>query len=171
VSFRRDFLRGGAPVTVKAAPAGGDRWHVRVGERVHEFRVTVLGDGGVQLVPVGADAPANAVACVAYGAPAGKSYQVRVGGQTMTLLTPEARRGTGAAGADGTVRAPMTGTITKVLCKPGDAVVAEQTLVVLSAMKMEHKLTAGIAGVVESVAAREGGTADQGAVLAVVAKA
>jgi len=56
-----------------------------------------------------------------------------------------------------------------VLCKPGDAVTADETLVVLSAMKMEHKLTAGLAGVVTSVAASKGGTVEQGAALVVVA--
>jgi biotin carboxyl carrier protein len=39
---------------------------------------------------------------------------------------------------------------------------------VLTAMKMEHKLTAGIAGVVESVGVAEGATVEQGATLAVV---
>jgi biotin carboxyl carrier protein len=79
------------------------------------------------------------------------------------------RRGRGAPGADGTIRAPMSGTVLDVHCKSGDTVAADQTLVVLSAMKMEHKLTAGLAGVVQSVAAKKGGTVDQGAVLVVVA--
>jgi biotin carboxyl carrier protein len=51
---------------------------------------------------------------------------------------------------------------------PGDTVTADQTLVVVSAMKMEHKLTAGLPGVVASVAAKKGATVDQGAVLVVV---
>jgi biotin carboxyl carrier protein len=35
-------------------------------------------------------------------------------------------------------------------------------------MKMEHKLTAGVAGTVKKVAAQKGGTVDQGAELVVV---
>lgn len=62
----------------------------------------------------------------------------------------------------------MTGTVLEVACKPGDQVDAEQTLVVVSAMKMEHKLTAGIAGVVQSVSTEEGATVDQGDALVVV---
>jgi biotin carboxyl carrier protein len=104
---------------------------------------------------------------VAYGAPAGKDYMVRVNGRTHRLASPAARQA-GGDGADGTIRAPMTGTVLEVHCKVGDTVAADQTLVVLSAMKMEHKLTAGVAGVVQSVAAKAGGTVDQGAVLAVV---
>jgi biotin carboxyl carrier protein len=53
----------------------------------------------------------------------------------------------------------------KVQCKVGDVVEADQTLAVLTAMKMEHKLSAGIAGVVRKVLAQEGGTVEQGSVL------
>ena len=82
---------------------------------------------------------------------------VRVDGRTWTLEAPAARRGgAGGSGGDGVVRAPMTGTVLEVACKPGDVVEAKQTLVVVSAMKMEHKLTAGVAGVVRKVAAHEG---------------
>jgi biotin carboxyl carrier protein len=63
----------------------------------------------------------------------------------------------------------MTGTVLEVACKPGDVVAADQTLVVVSAMKMEHKLTAGVAGTVQKVVAQKGGTVDQGAELVVVA--
>ena len=73
--------------------------------------------------------------------------------------------GGGAGGSDGVVRAPMTGTVMKVQCKVGDVVEADQTLAVLTAMKMEHKLSAGIAGVVRKVLAQEGGTVEQGSVL------
>jgi biotin carboxyl carrier protein len=105
---------------------------------------------------------------VAYGAALAKGYMVRVDGRTWTLEAPAARRGGGAAGGDGVVRAPMTGTVLEVACKPGDVVEARQTLVVVSAMKMEHKLTAGVAGVVRKVTAQKGGTVDQGAELVVV---
>ncbi len=45
---------------------------------------------------------------------------------------------------------------------------ARPSLVVVSAMKMEHKLVAGVAGTVRSVAARKGANVDQGAELVVV---
>lgn len=167
MSIRKDYVRGEQPVTVKAEPLAGDHWRVQVGATAQEYRVAPLGDGGVRLVPVGPEAGRGTVA---YGAPVANGYMVRVGGRTFTLLAPEARKGSGAGAGDGTVRAPMTGTVTKVLCKPGDVVAADQTLVVVTAMKMEHKLVAGIAGTVASVAAKEGGTIEQGTVLAVVHK-
>jgi biotin carboxyl carrier protein len=73
--------------------------------------------------------------------------------------------------SDGTVRAPMTGTVLEIMCKPGDMVEADQTLVVVSAMKMEHKLSAGVAGTVQSVATENGATVDQGAELVIVVPA
>ncbi|MFY9342544.1 MAG: acetyl-CoA carboxylase biotin carboxyl carrier protein subunit, partial [Planctomycetota bacterium] len=85
-----------------------------------------------------------------------------------TLEAPAARLAAGHGGADGTVRAPMTGVVLDVACKPGDRVAADQTLVVVSAMKMEHKLVAGVAGTVRSVAATKGANVDQGAELVVV---
>lgn len=163
MSMRKIWLRDGEPVEVAAERVGGDHWRVRVGDRQHEFRVAPLGNGGVRIVPVGAEAEP---ACVAFGASTGKDYMVRVGGRTFTLQEPQAARarGGGAVG-DGVVRAPMSGTVMKVMCTVGDEVAADQTLAVLSAMKMEHKLVAGIAGVVRKVAAVEGATVDQGSML------
>ncbi|HLQ36908.1 MAG TPA: biotin/lipoyl-containing protein [Planctomycetota bacterium] len=167
MSLQREFRRGDANVEVRAELLAGDHWRVRVGDAQYEFRVAALGDGGLRLVPVGTDA---GPACVAYGAPAGKGFQVRVDGHTFMLQPPAARRADGDS-KDGMVRAPMTGTVITVLCRPGERVAADQTLVVLSAMKMEHKLTAGVAGTVQSVAASDGSTVEQGAVLLVVQRA
>ncbi len=162
-SIRKTWLRDGAPVEVTAERVGGDHWRVRVGDATHEFRVAPLGDGGVRIVPVGAEAEP---ACVAFGVATGKAFMVRVGGRTFTLQEPDAtRRGGGAGGGDGVVRAPMTGTVLQVNCQVGDEVAADQPLVVLSAMKMEHKLVAGIAGTVRKVVAVTGSTVDQGTAL------
>jgi biotin carboxyl carrier protein len=164
MKVRREFVRDGETVVVSAEHIEGDRWRVRIGEVVREYHAQPLGDGGVRLAPVGEEFDRS---FVAYGAPAGKEFMVRVNGRTHTLAAPAGKRG-GGAGSDGTIRAPMTGTVLDVLCKPGDVVAADQTLVVLSAMKMEHKLKAGVAGTVAKVPAAKGGAVDQGTVLAVV---
>jgi biotin carboxyl carrier protein len=160
----REFVRDGKPVAVSAEHVAGNRWRVRVGDAVHEFDAAPTGDGGVRLLPTAV----GERAFVAYGAAAAKAFMVRVDGHTHTLEAPTARRGGAGGGSDGVVRAPMTGTVLEVACKPGDVVAADQTLVVVSAMKMEHKLTAGIAGVVRTVKAQRGGTVEQGADLVVV---
>lgn len=165
MKISKDYVRDGKTVATSAEHIEGDRWRVRVGTASYEFHAVALGDGGIRLAPVGQEFERS---FVAYGAPAGKEFMVRVNGRTHTLAAPASKRGGGGNGADGTIRAPMTGTVLDVLCKPGDVVAADQTLVVLSAMKMEHKLTAGLAGVVQSVAAKKGGTVDQGSALVVV---
>jgi acetyl-CoA/propionyl-CoA carboxylase biotin carboxyl carrier protein len=53
-----------------------------------------------------------------------------------------------AAGSDGTVTAPMPGTVTVVQVSLGDEVSAGTPLLVVEAMKMEHVLTAPVAGTV-----------------------
>ena len=52
----------------------------------------------------------------------------------------------GGGGGDGTVSAPMQGTIVKVLVGVGDAVEAGQALLVLEAMKMENHINAESGG-------------------------
>lgn len=165
MKITREYVRDGKTVVVTAEFLAGDRWRVRVGDAVHEYHATTLGDGGLRLQSVGEAADR---AFVAYGAPAPQAFMVRVDGRTHTLAAPARRGGAGGGGGDGVVRAPMTGTVLDVTCRPGDVVAADQTLVVVSAMKMEHKLTAGIAGIVRKVVAAKGGTVDQGAELVVV---
>jgi acetyl-CoA/propionyl-CoA carboxylase biotin carboxyl carrier protein len=75
--------------------------------------------------------------------------------------------GAGAAG-NGTVSAPMQGTIVKVLVSPGDAVDAGQALLVLEAMKMENHINAETAGTVAEIRVAEGDTVGTGDVLVVI---
>ena len=63
------------------------------------------------------------------------------------------------------VRAHITGTVWKILVKPGDEVAAEQTLVILESMKMEMPVEAPEAGRVASVAVAEGASVDEGDLL------
>jgi 3-methylcrotonyl-CoA carboxylase alpha subunit len=87
------------------------------------------------------------------------------GARFFAAETAEASPG---AGAGAEVRAPMTGRVIKVAVRPGDAVAADATLLVLQAMKMEYRLTAPRAGRVERVACAEGEMVDLGAVLVVL---
>ena len=65
----------------------------------------------------------------------------------------------------GSIRAPMPGKILRVAVAPGDRVEARSLLVVLEAMKMEHRIEAPGTGTVASVHAREGATVAGGATL------
>ncbi len=74
----------------------------------------------------------------------------------------------GGAGGDGTVSAPMQGTIVKVLVAEGDAVEPGQALLVLEAMKMENHINAEGGGTVKEVRVAAGDTVGTGDVLIVI---
>jgi biotin carboxyl carrier protein len=62
----------------------------------------------------------------------------------------------------------MAGRIVKVLVQRGDAVVANQGLVVVEAMKMENELRSPRAGRVKEVAVAAGASVEAGRVLMVI---
>ncbi|GAA2400022.1 biotin carboxylase N-terminal domain-containing protein [Actinomadura vinacea] len=72
--------------------------------------------------------------------------------------------------APGSLLAPMPGTVVRVETEPGAAVAEGQTLLVLEAMKMEHRITAPAAGVVAELNVAAGRQVEAGAVLAVIAE-
>jgi 3-methylcrotonyl-CoA carboxylase alpha subunit len=70
-----------------------------------------------------------------------------------------------ASGGLGAIVSPMPGKIVKVEVRPGDTVLERDLLVVLEAMKMEHRIEATRDGVVKSVAVAPGALVAGGATL------
>ncbi|TDD32310.1 biotin/lipoyl-binding protein [Actinomadura sp. KC06] len=70
--------------------------------------------------------------------------------------------------APGSLLAPMPGTVVRVEAEPGADVADGQTLVVLEAMKMEHRIAAPSAGTVAELNVVAGQQVESGAVLAVI---
>jgi len=66
------------------------------------------------------------------------------------------------------IRSPMPGKIVKILVAAGDAVEAGQTVIIVSAMKMESEFKASKAGIVSEIAVAEGDTVDSNQVLVVI---
>jgi len=71
----------------------------------------------------------------------------------------------GASDAPGEAVAPTVGTVTAVYVTVGDEVEVGQRLAAIEAMKMEHSVVAGEAGVVVEVRVEPGDNVDDGAVL------
>jgi propionyl-CoA carboxylase alpha chain len=78
---------------------------------------------------------------------------------------PEAGHGEQVAGG---LVAPMPGTVLAVHAAAGEAVAAGQLLVIVEAMKMEHRITAPRAGTLREVRARPGDQVSGGDLLAVI---
>lgn len=120
----------------------------------------------------------------------GRTYAVTVGRRRFTvrpdgawLVVNGVRRNVAVAdlqeeGAEGSrgpaggefveVRPPMPGRVVSVLVAAGAAVARGQPLLILEAMKMLNEIPAPAAGVVESVAAREGTSVTAQEVVAVL---
>jgi acetyl-CoA/propionyl-CoA carboxylase, biotin carboxylase, biotin carboxyl carrier protein len=92
------------------------------------------------------------------------------GGRAWALTEEEAApaRGGRAGGVDGTVRAPMPGTVLAVHVAAGQQVSAGQAVAVVEAMKMEHTVTAPLAGTVTELSVKTGQQVGMDAPLAVI---
>ena len=75
-----------------------------------------------------------------------------------------------ADGTTDTIKSPMPGKVVKVLVQKGDHVEKGQTVVVLSAMKMESEYKAGCDGIVSKVAIKEGDTVDGNQLRVIIGK-
>ena len=90
----------------------------------------------------------------------GDVWWVHVLGHTLQFEVIEP----GAVGSDDDkgLIAPMPGKILEVHVKVGQTVSAGETLMIMEAMKMEHKITAGSDGVIESIFYQQGDQVEQG---------
>ncbi|MFG6191522.1 biotin carboxylase N-terminal domain-containing protein [Nonomuraea sp. JJY05] len=70
--------------------------------------------------------------------------------------------------APGSLLAPMPGSVLRVEVEPGDRVAKGQPVLVLEAMKMEHRIVAPSDGVVSDVHVEKGRQVEAGAVLAII---
>ncbi|CAM3747241.1 acetyl/propionyl/methylcrotonyl-CoA carboxylase subunit alpha [Nocardioides zeicaulis] len=141
-------------------PTGTGPWRAdgwRLGAGPAPVRVVV----GTELVDVRPDAaPRDAFVKVTTG-----SVEVVDRGQRFVLERPDPFGDHAAAAGDGTLLAPMPGTVLAVDVAEGQAVAAGETLGVMEAMKMELALKAPFAGTVTSVGAAAGDLVKLGAVL------
>jgi acetyl-CoA/propionyl-CoA carboxylase, biotin carboxylase, biotin carboxyl carrier protein len=98
----------------------------------------------------------------------GKLFRVRVfGDEGATVGPPRRRRGETrrASTNEGAIRAPMQGTIVKVLVEEGQEVAADEAMCVLEAMKMESEVRSQRAGTVSEVRVEAGQTVRSGDIL------
>jgi acetyl-CoA/propionyl-CoA carboxylase biotin carboxyl carrier protein len=92
----------------------------------------------------------------------------RAAGGARRPRSSAAAHGGTRSGGDGTISAPMQGTIVKVLVAVGDTVETGQAVLVLEAMKMENHINAEKGGKVTEIRVQPGDGVGTGDVLAVI---
>ncbi len=137
-------LWAGATLHSLTLRRAGDRWRVAGLDGIAEVGARREADGAIELDLGGQLA-------VAYVIAGPDSVEVRMGGQSWRLATRAPRKEAHAGLSDGRITAPMPGRVLAVDVVPGQAVHAGDRLLVLEAMKMEHRLTARAAGEVKAV--------------------
>ena len=101
---------------------------------------------------------------LAHAAKVGDDWWIHLDGKVHKLTISE--QGAGGASNDGGMTAPMPGKILEVLCKVGDKVSEGDSLLVMEAMKMEHRILATSSGIITSLHFAVGEQVDAGAALA-----
>ena len=76
-------------------------------------------------------------------------WWIHIGGSIHVLSIDE--QGLGGSGDEGGMSAPMPGKILELLCSIGDQVETGQTLIVMEAMKMEHRIAANVSGTIAAI--------------------
>ena len=98
-----------------------------------------------------------------HAAKVGDVWWVHLDGHTVALERMEP--GASSQQHGGGLVAPMPGKVLETLVEPGETVQAGQALMVLEAMKMEHRIVAAHDGTVTAVHHQAGEQVSQGAVL------
>ena len=100
---------------------------------------------------------------VAHVARSGDTWWVHIDGRAHEVTLHE--QGSSSSADEGSLKAPMPGTVLQVLAKVGQRVREGQHLMTLEAMKMEHKVVAPKAGEITKVNYSEGERVDMGSPL------
>jgi 3-methylcrotonyl-CoA carboxylase alpha subunit len=144
---------------VTGSQRGDETWQLR-GDPSGEFELDVAGDRIVVRME------GKRFAGHATVDPSGVAVVYDARSYRFAFAPPPALGATGGTAAGlGAIVSPMPGKIVKVEVRPGDTVLERDLLVVLEAMKMEHRIEATRDGVVKSVAVAPGALVAGGATL------
>ena len=132
------------------------------------FNVTVNGTVySVEVEETGSALAVKAPAPKAAAAPVAAPIAAPAAKPAAPAPKPAAPTAPVAAG-EGSITAPMSGTIFKIKVKVGDAVKRGDVVIVLEAMKMENDIFAAADGVIKEIRVTEGSPVQPGDVLVVI---
>ncbi|MFL5706803.1 MAG: acetyl/propionyl/methylcrotonyl-CoA carboxylase subunit alpha [Ktedonobacteraceae bacterium] len=152
-------------IALRPISAGTGIWSVQINNWVAENIAYTLGNDDLVWLRRGANQARTYVQHIE------DKTQVFFRGQIYTLerhqppTVEAAARDSNVTHIQKVLAAPMAGTIIKVQARDGDTVEQRQVLVILSAMKMEHSISAPYAGKVRRIYVQEGAVVKGGAAI------
>ena len=165
-----EIQKGDRSSEVKILEKDGSKYKVSVDDRIYELDLvkvkagvwSVLNEGSsTRVETIKGDHPKKY-----YVNTINNSFEVEIVDSQSRYLRS---RDSGSAGdAQNKISVPMPGKIVKVLVKEGDKVSDGDTLVIVSAMKMESEYKAEKDGIVKEVNVGDGDTVDGGQVMVVL---
>ncbi len=160
------FAAGDAEYAVELTPLDAETYNAKVGVTSHEVRWTTYQDGVVTLL---VDGLSHKLTLAHDGDETWWAHS-EAGTFALRWIDPLPASEAQAASA-GSLRAPMPGNVIAVFVEVGQAVENGEVLLVMEAMKMEHRITAPHAGKVTTIHYEAGQFAPVGAVLLEVSPA
>ncbi len=102
---------------------------------------------------------------IAYVVKQKDTWWVKINGKTMSYTSGDIRKSSKKSLSEGSLQSPMPGTILDVKVTVGQSVKIGDPLLIMEAMKMEHKITAPFNGIVEKLNCEISQKVDRGFVL------
>jgi len=147
--MQHEFKFAGDTVEVTVA-RDSDKWHL------DDLECQIMADGRLKVT-------ANGVTKFAHSTKVGDVWWVHLDGHVFCIEKIEA--GSNSDDLEGGLIAPMPGKILEVLVEKGQSVASGDLLLVMEAMKMEHRIVANVDGVIATMNLKEGDQVQQGDVL------
>ena len=137
-----------------------NRIQIKVDDRLYELDMVRVGDGMYSILLDGKSYNVEIIekdSSKEYSVSSrNKSFQLEIiDAETRYLMS---RKGNELEDADNVISSPMPGKIVKIPVKTGEKVKAGQTLIIVSAMKMESEYKSGKKGIIKEVHVNEGDT-------------
>lgn len=147
--MQHEFKFAGDTVEVTVA-RDSDKWHL------DDLECQIMADGRLKVT-------ANGVTKFAHSTKVGDVWWVHLDGHVFCIEKIES--GSNSDDLEGGLIAPMPGKILEVLVEKGQSVASGDLLLVMEAMKMEHRIVANVDGVIAMMNLKEGDQVQQGDVL------
>ena len=154
---------------------GASRYRATLEEKEGRVSIAAFSKDGLEMSPpnviVSADEKVGRLIVeidgsrrLAHAAKSGDNWWVHIDGRTHAVQFHE-QGSSGPAASEGSLTAPMPGTIMEMNVKQGQRVREGQTLMVLEAMKMEHRIQSPKAGEITKLNYNQGDRVEMGSVL------